>query len=44
MAIPFTIAVPDSTLRDLDERLARVRWPESLPGDPGHAVPMWPYL
>ncbi|MFD2578147.1 epoxide hydrolase family protein [Novosphingobium colocasiae] len=24
---PFTIAIPDEDLRDLDERLARTRWP-----------------
>ena len=34
MTIPFTIAVPDSTLQDLDERLGRTRWPEPLPGEP----------
>jgi pimeloyl-ACP methyl ester carboxylesterase len=28
----FTIAVPDAVLRDLDERLARTRWPDQLPG------------
>jgi pimeloyl-ACP methyl ester carboxylesterase len=30
--IPFTIDVPDTELRDLDERLARTRWPEQIPG------------
>src|SRR5688500_17194557 len=29
---PFTIDVPASVLRDLDERLARTRWPDQLPG------------
>ena len=28
----FTIDVPVSVLRDLDERLARTRWPDQLPG------------
>ncbi|RPI64394.1 MAG: hypothetical protein EHM50_00725, partial [Lysobacterales bacterium] len=28
----FTIAVPADVLRDLDERLARTRWPDQLPG------------
>lgn len=28
----FTIHVPDSTLSDLRERLARTRWPDQLPG------------
>ncbi|HMH49755.1 MAG TPA: alpha/beta fold hydrolase [Candidatus Acidoferrum sp.] len=28
---PFTIAVPDSVLADLRERLARVRWPDEAP-------------
>jgi hypothetical protein len=28
----FTIDVPASVLRDLDERLARTRWPDQLPG------------
>lgn len=28
----FTIAVPDEVLADLDERLARTRWPDQLPG------------
>ncbi|HEX7237656.1 MAG TPA: epoxide hydrolase N-terminal domain-containing protein, partial [Gammaproteobacteria bacterium] len=27
----FTIDVPDAVLRDLDERLARTRWPDQLP-------------
>jgi len=27
----FTIAVPDAVLSDLDERLARTRWPDQLP-------------
>ena len=27
--LPFKISVPDSVLRDLKERLARTRWPES---------------
>ena len=29
---PFTIAVPDATLADLRERLARVRWPDEVSG------------
>lgn len=29
---PFTIQVPDATLRDLSERLAKTRWPEAGPG------------
>ena len=28
----FTIEVPAAVLRDLDERLARTRWPDQLPG------------
>lgn len=31
---PFTIAVPDSVLADLDERLARTRFPDPGPGAP----------
>ena len=27
---PFTIAIPESTLTDLRERLARVRWPNDF--------------
>ncbi|MBN1238179.1 MAG: epoxide hydrolase N-terminal domain-containing protein, partial [Gammaproteobacteria bacterium] len=27
---PYTIAVPDTVLDDLDERLARTRWPDQL--------------
>jgi pimeloyl-ACP methyl ester carboxylesterase len=30
-AVPFTIAVPDAVLADLQERLARTRWPDQLP-------------
>ena len=29
---PFRIAVPDSVLDDLRERLARTRWPDQIPG------------
>ena len=29
---PFTVNVPDATLADLQERLARVRWPDAPPG------------
>ena len=29
---PFTIAVPDATLDDLQQRLARTRWPDEVPG------------
>ena len=28
----FTVDVSDGVLRDLDERLARTRWPDQLPG------------
>jgi len=31
---PFTLQVPDSTLADLRERLARTRWPDEPPGPP----------
>ena len=31
---PFTIAIPDATLDDLRERLARTRWPELPPLEP----------
>ena len=30
---PFTIAIPESTLTDLQERLARVRWPNDFAND-----------
>ena len=30
---PFSINVPEETLIDLRERLARTRWPEGMPGD-----------
>ena len=29
---PYHIAVPDSELVDLRDRLARTRWPDQLPG------------
>src|SRR5919106_4902812 len=29
---PFTIAVPEEVLVDLRQRLARVRWPDDIPG------------
>jgi microsomal epoxide hydrolase len=29
---PFTLQVPDEVLRDLRERLGRVRWPDEVPG------------
>ena len=29
---PFTVNIPDATLADLQERLARVRWPDAPPG------------
>ena len=29
---PFTIAIPQATLDDLRDRLARTRWPNQLPG------------
>ena len=31
---PFTIAVEQSVLEDLDRRLAAARWPDQAPGDP----------
>ena len=31
-ARPFTIAIPDSTLDDLRERLSRTRWPDQVDG------------
>lgn len=31
---PFRLHVPEATLKDLDERLARVRWPETPPLEP----------
>ncbi len=31
---PFRLHVPDETLQDLRERLARVRWPDEPPGPP----------
>ena len=31
---PFRLHVPDETLRDLRERLARVRWPDEPPATP----------
>jgi len=31
---PFHLHVPDETLRDLSERLARVRWPDEPPAPP----------
>ena len=30
--VPFAVAVPDAVLADLRERLARVRWPDEVPG------------
>ncbi len=30
--VPFKVDVPEEVLRDLGERLARVRWPDELPG------------
>ena len=32
--MPYRIDVPDSTLDDLRQRLARTRWPEALPWEP----------
>ena len=29
---PFKIDVPDDILQDLNERLARTRWPDEIPG------------
>jgi hypothetical protein len=29
---PFTITVPEATLTDLRERLARTRWPDEVAG------------
>ncbi len=34
---PFSVAIPDETLADLKERLARVRWPD------GFANSQWEY-
>jgi microsomal epoxide hydrolase len=31
---PFTIRITDSVLEDLRGRLARVRWPDEIPGEP----------
>lgn len=31
-ATPYTIAIPDATLEDLRERLARTRWPDQVAG------------
>jgi Epoxide hydrolase N terminus len=31
---PFKIAVPESSLDDLKARLARVRWPDEISGEP----------
>jgi pimeloyl-ACP methyl ester carboxylesterase len=31
---PFTVAVPDSVLDDLEERIRRTRWPDAAPGAP----------
>ena len=31
---PFRLHVPDETLQDLRERLARVRWPDEPPSPP----------
>ena len=30
---PFRVAIPDSDLDDLRDRLARTRWPDERPGD-----------
>jgi pimeloyl-ACP methyl ester carboxylesterase len=38
---PFQIAVKDEVLRDLNERLARTRWPDQIPGtDWEYGVPL----
>ena len=29
---PFTVHVPEEVLTDLRERLARIRWPDEIPG------------
>ncbi|HET9207647.1 MAG TPA: epoxide hydrolase N-terminal domain-containing protein, partial [Burkholderiaceae bacterium] len=31
---PFELHVPDDSIRDLRERLARTRWPDQTPGAP----------
>jgi epoxide hydrolase len=31
---PFTIAIPDAEIEDLQRRLENVRWPDQAPGDP----------
>ncbi len=37
----FTIAIPQATLDDLRERLARTRWPDELPGSAGAGEYRW---
>ena len=41
---PFRIHVPDETLTDLRERLARVRWPETPPQAPWSTGASIPYM
>ena len=31
---PFTLQIPEAALADLDERLARTRWPDEPPLEP----------
>ena len=31
---PFTIAIPDEVLEDLNRRLDNARWPDQAPGEP----------
>ena len=38
----FTVAVPQATLDDLAERLARTRWPGELDGAGWAAIPPTP--
>ena len=31
---PFTIAIPDEVIEDLNRRLDNARWPDQAPGEP----------
>src|SRR5262245_52082663 len=37
---PFKISVPQAVLDDLQQRLARTRWPEAAPGNWQYGVPL----
>ena len=41
---PFRIAYPDAQIADLQDRIARTRWPETPPGDPWAAGASTPYM